>query len=537
MRKLYLFFLFIITQFSFAQEDAWVYFTDKQQVDYYLQNPLEMLSQRALDRRANQSIALDTKDVPITASYRQAIENQTGITVLAQSKWMNCLHVRGSVENIQALTQLPFVAEVFFANRTLNTAGRHSSNNKISLVQKNLETEETFLYGNSSNQIQMLNGHLLHQNNYTGAGKIIAVMDNGFPGVNIMSPFQRLMQNNQILGGYDFVNRDENVFDGGTHGTLVLSTMGGFVDNQLVGTAPDAAYYLFKTEANDYENPLEESLWVEAAEMADSLGVDIINTSLGYSTFDNPAYNYTYADMNGVTTFSSRGADIAFSRGMFCVTSAGNSGSSSWLYISTPADAINTLTVGAVNAAGNYASFSSIGPSSDLRIKPDVVAQGVSSIVATASGNISSANGTSFSGPITAGLVACLWQALPQKTNAELLNIIRESAHLYQNPTAQLGYGIPNFNLALENALSLGEVKTNEVLVYPNPVADQLTLILPSENTNATFELYNQLGQLIFQSSVLSTQKSIDFQSFSNGIYFYKVTFQGEEIKGKLIKK
>jgi subtilisin family serine protease len=313
--------------------------------------------------------------------------------------------------------------------------------------------------------------------------------------------------------------------------------MGGFVNNQLVGTAPDAAYYLFKTEANDYENPLEESLWVEAAEMADSLGVDIINTSLGYSTFDNPAYNYTYADMNGVTTFSSRGADIAFSRGMFCVTSAGNSGSSSWLYISTPADAINTLTVGAVNATGNYASFSSIGPSSDLRIKPDVVAQGVSSIVATASGNISSANGTSFSGPITAGLVACLWQALPQKTNVELLNIIRESAHLYQNPTAQLGYGIPNFNLALENALALGEVKTNKVMVYPNPVADQLTLILPSENTNATFELYNQLGQLIFQSSVLSTQKNIDFQVFSTGIYFYKVTFQGEEIQGKLIKK
>jgi subtilisin family serine protease len=362
-------------------------------------------------------------------------------------------------------------------------------------------------------------------------------MDNGFPGVNNMSSFQRLMQNNQILGGYDFVNRDENVFDGGTHGTLVLSTMGGFVDSQLVGTAPDAAYYLFKTEATDYENPLEESLWVEAAEMADSLGVDIINTSLGYSTFDNPAYNYTYADMNGITTFSSRGADIAFSKGMFCVTSAGNSGNSAWLYISTPADAIHTLTVGAVNATGNYASFSSIGPSSDLRIKPDVVAQGVNSTVATASGNISSANGTSFSGPITAGLVACLWQALPQKTNVELLNIIRESAHLFQNPTAQLGYGIPNFNLALENALALGEIKPDKVIVYPNPITSQFTIFLPEELGYGTLELFNQMGQVVYRSTLTMTQNIIDFQQFSSGIYYYKISTAEEEWKGRLIKK
>ena len=325
MKKMLVFFLLFLTSFGFSQEDAWVYFVDKPTAAYFLANPLEMLSQRALDRRTAQSISLDILDVPIYQPYSTQVAGNTGITVLSKSKWLNAVHVRGTQANIEALDTVSFVSHIHFANTNLNdnTSGRMKQNHREA---KNLDTQVVFQYGNSANQVNLMNGNLLHQNNFTGTGKIIAVMDNGFVGVNTTVPFQRLFTNNLILGGYNFVTQSNSIYTGGSHGTMVLSTMGGYVENQLVGSAPDAKYYLFVTESNTYENPLEESLWVEAAEVADSLGVDVINTSLGYSTFDNPAYNYSYADMNGTTTFIAKGAAIAFSRGMICVTSAGNSG-------------------------------------------------------------------------------------------------------------------------------------------------------------------------------------------------------------------
>ena len=339
MKKILLIFVLFISYSSFSQEDAWVYFKDKPSSQYYFSNPLQMLSQRALNRRITQNIPLDLLDIPIHQSYIDQITATPGITVKAKSKWLNCLHIRGSQVNIQALSLLSFVDHISFANRTLNIGGKFSNFSTLNPINKILEVQISFNYGNSANQIQMLNGHLLHQQNYTGTGKIIAVLDAGFPSVDVAQPFQRLRNNNQILGGYNFVDRSSNFYSMSTHGTMVLSTMAGFVDNQLVGTAPDASYYLFVTEDTSSENPLEESLWVEAAEMADNLGVDIINTSLGYFGYDNPNYSHTYSEMNGITTFISRGADIAFSRGMVVVVSAGNSGNSANFHIGSPADA------------------------------------------------------------------------------------------------------------------------------------------------------------------------------------------------------
>jgi len=537
MRKIVLFFFLILTTVGFSQEDAWVYFTNKPNVSYFLANPLEMLSQRALDRRTAQTIPLDILDVPVHQPYITQVAGNTGITVLAKSKWLNAVHVRGTQANIEALDTISFVSHIHFANSSLNgsTSGRM---NQTNAEVKNLETQVTFQYGNSANQVNMMNGHLLHQNNYTGTGKIIAVLDNGFVGVNTTTPFQRLFTNNLILGGYNFVTQSDAIYTGGSHGTMVLSTMGGYVENALIGSAPDAKYYLFVTESNTYENPLEESLWVEAAEMADSLGVDVINTSLGYSSFDNPAYNYSYADMNGTTTFIARGAAIAFSRGMICVTSAGNSGNNSWQYITTPADAINTLTVGAVNSLGVYASFSSIGPSADNRIKPDVVAQGVSATVATTTGTIGVANGTSFSSPITAGLVACLWQSLPTLTNAEILQLVKQSASIYTNPTAQLGYGIPNFYAAFQagQLLSSPAAVTAAFSLYPNPFEEQLNIQLSEMDSIGELQLYNATGQLILKKTINSNQ-SISVSHLQSGLYFYSIQIGTEHLKGKLIKK
>jgi hypothetical protein len=540
MKKIMLFIAIIFSFNASAQEDAWVYFNNKPNFQNYFDNPLSMLSQRALDRRINQNIALDLKDVPVFQLYIDQITAANGITVMAKSKWLNCLHIRGTVDDINALTTFSFVEKVRFANASLNIGGRLSAYNKknrIKKVNKNLDVQTTFNYGNSNNQIQMLNGNLLHQQNYTGAGKIIAVIDAGFPGVDVLPAFQRLRDNNLILGGYDFVNRNEDIYGDNSHGTLVLSTMGGYVDNQLVGTAPDAAYYLFRTEDAITENPIEESLWVEAAETADSLGVDVLNTSLGYFDYDNTNYSYSYEDMNGITSFISRGADLAFSRGMVVVVSAGNSGSTNNPFIAVPGDALNVLTVGAVNSTEQYAAFSSIGPTFDQRVKPDVMAQGQSAVVCNQNGNIVTASGTSFSGPITAGLVACLWQALPTKTNTEITQLIKASADNYTAPTAQFGYGIPDFSLALTNALSIENFSHSHFILTPNPTRGDLTISFPEKIENVTISIFNALGQLIVQKSSPKNLFSIDMNSFSNGVYLYSIQSNAINQNGKIIKK
>jgi len=300
MKKILPFLFVLLHTVTFSQEGAWVYFNDKPNAQTYLSNPLSMLSQRALDRRAAQNIAVDIQDVPIHQNYIDQITAVPGISVMAKSKWMNALHIRGTQSVINGLTTLSFVHHVDFANKTLNT-NKNTNTAASGLFNKTLDVQANFPYGASAAQIQMLNGHLLHQQDFTGTGKIIAVMDAGFPGVDTTDPFLRLRTNNQIKGGYNFVNRNANFYTGFQHGTQVLSNMAAYVDNQLVGTAPDASYYLFVTEDINSESPLEESLWVEAAETADSLGVDVINSSLGYNLFTNAAYNHTYQDMDGNT--------------------------------------------------------------------------------------------------------------------------------------------------------------------------------------------------------------------------------------------
>lgn len=532
MRNLFIVFFILWNIVMYSQEDAWVYFTNKPNAQYHLENPLTMLSQQAIDRRARQHIAIDELDVPIHQEYISELQAVNGILIMAQSKWMNTVHVRGNPAIIDQLSALDFVARIEFANRSLN----HSSRIQLPVAaREKFETLENFQYGYASRQIEMLQGDKLHRQNYTGTGKVIAVLDNGFVGVNIAAPFQRLIQNNQILGGYDFVNRRSYFYGGGDHGTMVLSTMGAFEPEGLVGTAPDAQYYLFITEATAYENPVEESYWVEAAEVADSLGVDVINTSLGYFQFDNPAYNYVFADMNGQKSFISRGADIAYSRGMICVTSAGNSGNTSNPNIAVPADSQYTLTVGAVDATGTYAPFSSIGPTADNRLKPDIVAQGVTAVVATPSGALGGANGTSFSSPIVAGLVACLWQALPEATNAQIIQWVKESAHLYSNPNYQLGNGIPDFYQAYQSGLlTTNEPEIKSVILYPNPFDKELYCL--GLDSTTIVEWYSLQGQKMM-TSVIHNNNFITVPHLASGIYIYKIITEQQIYTGKIIKK
>lgn len=537
MKNLYLLFFISVNFSAISQEDAWVYFNAKPNAQYYYDNPLQMLSQRALDRRTTQNISLDIKDVPVHQPYIDQVVASTGISVMAKSKWLNALHIRGTQTNIAALIGFSFVEKVIYANHSLNPGAKTVPiSQKTNVVNKFQDIQVNFNYGNSAIQVQMLNAHILHQQNYTGTGKIVAIMDAGFPGVNTAAPFQRLRTNNLILGGYDFVNNSTNPYTGNSHGTLVLSDMAGYVDNQLIGTAPDAKYYLFITEDNNSETPLEESNWVEAAEMADSLGVDVINTSLGYFTYDNPNYSYTYNDMNGVKSFISRGADVAFSRGMICVTSAGNSGASANPYISVPADALTTLTVGAVNSTEVKASFSSIGPTFDGRLKPDVMAMGASATVANPSGSIVTANGTSFSSPIMAGAVTSFWSAFPNKTNAEIIQLVKASADKYLNPNFQYGNGIPDFQLALNNALSTPTFNNAKINLYPNPTQDFITISLEDNLKGSIIIFYNNLGQIVLKERITKQHQNISLQFLPKGIYHYNIASVNEILNGKIIK-
>ena len=490
-----------------------------------------MLTQKALDRRSKQNIALDNKDIPISNTYINTVKNATGIEVKARSKWLNALHIVGSETDISALTDLTFVDHIEFAADNLNTSSK-----SINVTQDKFEVKTDFNYGGSTNQIEMLNGDFLHQQNFTGIDMTIAVMDGGFPGVNIFTAFQRIRDNNQIKGGYDFVNRSTDFYTGISHGTSVLSTMAGFVDGQLIGTAPDADYYLFITEDGSQETPLEESLWIEAAEQADSLGVDVINTSLGYSTFDDARYDYVYADMNGNTTFITRGADIAFSRGMIVVNAAGNSGNNPWHYITAPADGFNVLTIGAVDGNENITGFSSFGPSSDGRIKPDANAKGGGTTIINSSGNVSTGNGTSFSSPVISGVIACLWQAYPNKTNAEIIQMIKESGHLYANPTDQEGYGIPDFQNAF-NTLSVDDIFEDDFNLYPNPFQDLIQFKFRNDFENLQVTIFDTLGKRLLVTQVTQNNPVMNVNNLSRGIYILRVVQNEKSRSFKMIKK
>lgn len=540
MKKILLLFFLLIGFATSAQtDDAWIYFTDKQNVAVSIANPISILTQAAIDRKNLHGTPIDARDVPVNQSYISQIKSAVGVTVFAKSKWFNCVYVRGTQTDIQALASLSFVDSIDFVDSNLNSRGASDEKmKKFQPVNKQLDVQTNFVYGNSVNQVEMMNVDYLHQQGYTGEGVLIAVLDAGFPNVNTLAAFQRMRTNGDLLNGYDFVDDtdDEFLFSGSGHGTSVLSTITGFVQNDFVGTAPDASIYLFRTEDVGSESPVEMAYWVEAAERADSLGVFIINISLGYSVFDNPAYSYQTSEMDGETAFISKAASIAFEKGMLLVCSAGNGGGDpSWGIVTAPADSPGAFTIGAVDANGNYAAFSSTGPTADNRTKPDVVAQGAAAAVITPSGNISTSNGTSFSSPITAGAIASLWQADMGKTNAEIMQIVRESASQFNNPDIFLGYGIPDFQTALAN-LSTKKINVeNNISVYPNPISDKLHIDFSKENTSASIEIYSILGEKILEKQL--ENDFLDVSGLVSGIYLVKIVSNDTVSIFKILKE
>lgn len=502
-----------------AQEGYFVTFTDKNNTPYSIDKPSEFLSQRAIERRTKQAISITEQDLPVNPEYIDSLK-KADIDVRHSSKWFNAVIVfSGNTTLMDTLDRVSFIHSV---EKTKPAASAPSQINKFEESFPKLKSSNTDIYGDAWDQIRTINGHLLHQQGYTGKGMHIAVIDAGFKSVDNLPLFQHLWDNDQILGTKDFVNPLSNIFAEDTHGMNVLSIIGGEMPNEYTGTAPDANFWLLRTEDAYSETPIEPDYWICAAEFADSAGVDIINTSLGYYEFDVPTLSYTRLDMDGSTRIS-QASEIAAAKGMVLVTSAGNEGNNYWHYIAAPADARNILSVGAIAADSTKASFSSYGPTFDGRIKPEVSAMGVSIAVQNTTGGISRGNGTSFSAPVIAGMVACLWQAYPGKTASEIREIVISSANQSNIPDNELGYGIPNFELAYKTDITSTNETDENWAVSPNPFTKHLTISnhLYPANGVISISMYDIIGNLILRKTYAYQNQIIldEVSAFANGIY------------------
>lgn len=417
-----------------------VYLTDKRESPFTLAHPESYLSRRSLERRERQHLSIDSTDLPVSPVYLDILRKR-GLEIIGKSKWNNTVLIKvRSQRELKALAGLPFVKmekKVFTAPDSIDKRMRSGFQKEF-----NQWDHTAAEYGATQTQVSALDGIRLHHAGFRGRGKWIAVLDGGFMNVDRIPAFE-----NVHLGGVkDFVvPRSKDVFKENEHGTMVLSVMAVDVPDNYVGTAPEASYFLLRCEDEYTESLAEEDYWAEAVEYADSVGVDVINSSLGYHDFDDSSSNYHYSDQDGETAMISHTASLLAGKGMVLVNSAGNDGMGTWKKINFPADARNILTVGAVDENGLNAPFSSVGPTADGRIKPDVMAMGSPASIITGRGVILNDMGTSFSAPLVSGLVACLWQALPDKTALEMIDLVKRSANRYRQPDNIYGYGIPDF--------------------------------------------------------------------------------------------
>lgn len=514
MKTGFIFLLLLTARYSYSQtapNKYWVKFVDKENSIFSLSNPTAFLSEKCVERRTRLALGFNEQDLPIIPSYIEGVLSIEGCTLHNKSKWFNAITVTVADSTVvELIAALPFVSEVkrvqVFANQHNVQEKIMSSERTVKSIQvmdEKYDDEAYQTYGPSFRQIEMLNGHLLHELGYNGTGVDVALLDAGWNMTDKLPAFDAMKNESRLIMTRDFVNPQSNtVFNSSNHGTYVLSLMAGHIADSLIGTAPQANYYLFKTEDADSEYLVEEDNWVAAAELCDSLGIDIINSSLGYSLFDDTLMNHTYADMDGNTTRCTIAADIAAQKGILVVNSAGNSGDNLWRYITAPSDGDSVLCVGAVGADRLHASFSSYGPSADGDVKPNVCAMGYQTVFAALDSTIAVGNGTSFSSPITAGMAACLVQAFPLKSNMELLRAIEQSAHLYSTPNDSLGHGIPDFWKAFlilqgNSHSSVGELSAT---VFPNPCSTYLNVVIQDENACDTeYQIFDAIGQLVFK--------------------------------------
>lgn len=478
---------------------------DKEGTSFSVFRPQAYLSAAALQRRAIQGICINEQDLPIPPSYLIAIANQ-GVQITQSSKWLNLVLIHTTdKEQLSAIANLAFVEDVL-------PVGQHRPIRSYKRYTKRLEVDSSqFIanhYGHAAFQIEQMQGDFLHQLGYRGQAVQVAVADGGFSNAYRTGVFDSVYQTNRLWGTKDFVDGDDWVYQNSTHGTGVWSTMAANTPQMMVGTAPASNYYLLRTEDTQNELPVEEIHWVIAMEYADSVGVEVVNSSLGYSVYRDKSKSYTYADMNGKNTWISQGAAIATQKGMLLVNAAGNDGKKEWKYLFAPSDVTDVLTVGAVDAAQQKANFSGWGPTADGRLKPDVAALGVSTVLTSiVTYGVAYGDGTSYASPVLCGLVASLKSAFPLHQNTAIRQAITESGHLHSQPNTGVGYGVPNFEKAyfiLQKSILAVQESSNKI----RPFFDkQFTILLQQQKANhIDIQIKNSLEKVVFSQQIIGKQ-------------------------------
>ncbi|MES2513519.1 MAG: S8 family serine peptidase [Bacteroidota bacterium] len=546
--KTVLIFSLLISAFSeaYAQFPGkyWVKFTDKNGSPYSVSNPTSYLSLRSITRRTNQNIAIDLTDIPVNQTYINQV-NATGAQVFQRSKWMNAaIVIVNSSSQLSAINSLTCVSGSAPVGKYIKTKTSEELTDQSDASAVKKQTNVTaFNYGPSFTQANQIGADCLHQLGYRGQGMVIAVIDAGFENVNTNPVFDSLRNEGRLLGTRDYVQGNTSVNEDYLHGANCLSLMAGNTPGQLIGTAPKASYWLLRSEDAATERIIEENNWVVAAEFADSVGADITTTSLGYTTFDISSQNHVYADLDGRTAVASIAATMASRKGMFVLNAAGNEGGGSWNYVGVPADADSICTVGAVDGSGIHAGFSSVGPTADGRIKPDLSSMGQGVYVCNSNGFFSSGNGTSYATPILAGAVACLWQANHAKTNMQLLQILKATSSKSTNPDNLYGWGIPSMCAAF-NFMNATDVHVNEMSkqtnfdVFPNPAKNAVNFKLNVKTESII--LTDVLGKVI--ECTLTEKGNNGYEllfnsSMNTGLYFISIKTTDGLLNSKFVKE
>ncbi len=528
MKKLWVvvFFLAGLTAMR-SQIDAWIYLHDKPDAEYYLNHPSEMLSKRALDRRMRYGIDLDIRDVPIDSAYYNMIYHSPGIHIKGHSKWLNAIHVQGDSTDIASLLTYTFIDSIVLADKRVLSK---VDTNPVVYSSRKLAARRID-YGNDTMAYVMHHAFAVHEAGLTGKNILIAVIDAGFPTADTSRVLRHIYRRDGVIDTYNFPDRTNHVYTRHPHGTMVWSLIGGLEEGELIGTAYEADFCLYISEDVSMEMPVEETYWVMAAERADSVGVDLINTSLGYIDFDNPKYNHTWEELDGKTAFASRGAQIATEKGIHVVVSAGNAGNIPWKKISVPADAKDVIAVGAADAFKNRASFSSTGNTSDGRIKPDVMSWGVR-VKTFYAGHYWAVSGTSAAAPIITGFVADMVQHYPFLPPVEMKNYLLQSSDRFHSPDSLYGYGFPDFTLMMKNLDSLKDNQVGALRVYPNPFSNEIKvsgMIAPME-----YSLFDINGKMIHNGQLYPVTS---WTGLKRGIYLLLIYNERKKRIIKLIKQ
>lgn len=511
---------------AFAQEGKYaVLFTDKDGTTFSTENPLLFLSQKSIDRRVKNGVTVSEDDFPVNADYVAQVKSLGG-DVLFTSRWINAAIVQLNENELNGISLLPFVASYEYLGPIDTPSGGRS--------RKIKNKKDSNLGVVNQVQLSMLGLDDMHTENIYGQGVTVAVFDSGFPGVDKVDAFKAIIEGGRVTYTQDIIGKSGNVFQYDEHGTEVLSIMAANQTGIFLGGIPQALYQLYVTEDVTSEFRIEEYNWLVAAEKADSAGVDIIHSSLGYNVFDDPAMDYTKDQLDGQTAVISKAAHMALSKGIFVVVSAGNDGNTSWSLVNPPADVAGVLAVGSITSTGSLSNFSSVGPTADGRIKPDVVALGSSVSVIKSNGNTGFTSGTSAAAPLITSLVVGLIQTFPELTVPELYDLVIASGSMNKNPNNQKGYGVPNYMEA--KIIGSGDVPatpTATIYLYPNPVSGdtvKLEMDVPI-GQSATIHIYNLQGQLILKSMGEITYSNnpieLDVSGLRAGLYMVKIETEG----------